>query len=939
MHLRRTSATAICVVLCAGGVGLVSALPSNAVHVEQDRIVSDNPTDSTPHVIDGMVRSIVKIGGRVFVGGDFTQVKAAGSNTILTRNNLFSFTESTGAIDSWNPNADAGVYAMVPASDGQSIYVGGRFSHVNGVSAFVLARLNLTTGAKVAGFAPSLDARVNDLKLSGGRLYVAGAFATVGGVARSSLATLNPTTGARDDFVDLNIAGTHNGGTTQLLKMDITPDGSRLVGIGNFATVDGFTDRQLFMADLTGPTASVANWHTTRYAATCSSSFNTYMRDVDISPDGTYMVVTTTGAPFGTTKLCDTTSRWEVNISGSNLQPSWVNWSGGDTMCAVAITGPAVYVGGHFRWSNNPFGSDTPGQGAISREGIKVVDPINGMPFAWNPGRTKGICVFDLLPTSDGLYVGSDTDILGGETHMKLGKFPLAGGEVVPAWNTGTLPGNVYLGGDINNNTNFLRHRSFDGSTAGAIVNDPTFGLDWRRTRGAFMINGKLYYGWDDGSFFRRDFDGATLGAPTSVNLSDQITFMADWHGTNGVRSIRGMFYYNGRIYYVRGTTNLHYRYLNPESDAVGAMELTATGGLSDISWSNVRGMFVNGNHLYWVSNSDGFLRRSNFVNGMPIGGTATVVSTSDWRARSLFLFSGIPNVPPQASFSSNCTGLTCGFDASASNDPDGSIVSYAWDFGDGNTGSGVAPNHTYAAAGTYTVQLTVTDNRGGTDTQSQQVTVGSSQVNIDFVGTAGFNANTTSPTVTIPSAVQAGDGLIMALTMNSTAVTVSGPTGVTGWTQLGTQTAGTAVSTYWRKVATSGDAGQSVGFTFSDFAKGDLQVFAYSGTNETNPVAAFNLAVDPVAVTAHTTPTATVSQSGSWALSYWADKSSSTTAWIAPGGVTVRSNLIGSGGGRITSLVADSGGTVATGSYGGLTASTDFASRAFMATIILARE
>ena len=54
-------------------------------------------------------------------------------------------------------------------------------------------------------------------------------------------------------------------------------------------------------------------------------------------------------------------------------------------------------------------------------------------------------------------------------------------------------------------------------------------------------------------------------------------------------------------------------------------------------------------------------------------------------------------------------------FDGSGSTDADGNIVSYAWNFGDGNTGSGVNPAHTYTAAGTYTVQLTVTDDSGDT--------------------------------------------------------------------------------------------------------------------------------------------------------------------------------------------------------------------------------
>jgi PKD repeat protein len=69
---------------------------------------------------------------------------------------------------------------------------------------------------------------------------------------------------------------------------------------------------------------------------------------------------------------------------------------------------------------------------------------------------------------------------------------------------------------------------------------------------------------------------------------------------------------------------------------------------------------------------------------------------------------------------------LDCTFDAVASNDPDGSIVSYSWDFGDTSIGSGVNPSHTYAFAGAYTVSLTVTDNSGGTNTTTSDITVAS---------------------------------------------------------------------------------------------------------------------------------------------------------------------------------------------------------------------
>lgn len=81
------------------------------------------------------------------------------------------------------------------------------------------------------------------------------------------------------------------------------------------------------------------------------------------------------------------------------------------------------------------------------------------------------------------------------------------------------------------------------------------------------------------------------------------------------------------------------------------------------------------------------------------------------------------PDLPPNAAFSSSCNALSCSFNASASSD-DGGIVSYAWSFGDGFSGSGVATSHFYGSGGTYTVRLTVTDTAGQTDTETRTVTV-----------------------------------------------------------------------------------------------------------------------------------------------------------------------------------------------------------------------
>jgi PKD repeat protein len=85
-------------------------------------------------------------------------------------------------------------------------------------------------------------------------------------------------------------------------------------------------------------------------------------------------------------------------------------------------------------------------------------------------------------------------------------------------------------------------------------------------------------------------------------------------------------------------------------------------------------------------------------------------------------------NDPPTAVISANPTSgsepLNVLFDGGSSSDTDGSIVSYAWNFGDGGSGSGMTASHTYVNAGSYIAVLTVTDDDGAIDTDSVQINV-----------------------------------------------------------------------------------------------------------------------------------------------------------------------------------------------------------------------
>ncbi len=116
------------------------------------------------------------------------------------------------------------------------------------------------------------------------------------------------------------------------------------------------------------------------------------------------------------------------------------------------------------------------------------------------------------------------------------------------------------------------------------------------------------------------------------------------------------------------------------------------------------------------------------------------------------------PTSTPVASFSDSVNGLTVTF-SNSSTDTGGSITGYAWTFGDGATSTAASPSHTYATAGTYTVNLTVTDNNGATSSKSAAVTVQSTAPTGTFSNntpvTIGDNATITS---SIPVSGESGN-------------------------------------------------------------------------------------------------------------------------------------------------------------------------------------
>ncbi len=100
--------------------------------------------------------------------------------------------------------------------------------------------------------------------------------------------------------------------------------------------------------------------------------------------------------------------------------------------------------------------------------------------------------------------------------------------------------------------------------------------------------------------------------------------------------------------------------------------------------------------------------------------------------------------------------GTPVHFSGESSSAPDGSINGYDWSFGDGDGAEGAAPTHTYAAAGTYSVTLTVTDSLGSTGRVTRSVVVKETQL-IEFLSTAPASASAGGPTYAVSALASSG--------------------------------------------------------------------------------------------------------------------------------------------------------------------------------------
>ncbi len=621
------------------------------------------PSTATPEVADGAVHALDEVGPDMVIGGTFSTVDGE------VRNHLAAFHRASGDLSSVAFDVNGPVYAVAAGVRGGTAFIGGDFTTVGGVPAKNVALVNLSTGKPVRSWkSPDLaQGYVEDIEVLGDRVFLAGTFVRAGGRPHAGLATVSAATGAVDSYVRSQFLGHHNDsgtgaqGRTGLREIEISPDGRRLVGIGNFKTVDGMSRDQIVMLNLGASRAIVTpDWSTTSLKPYCNrNAIDSYVRGVDFSPDGSFIVVSSKGGYHRNT-VCDASARFEVFVAAADVRPTWVAETGGDTVWATTITAGAVFVGGHNKWTNNPIGKGgVAGPGAVPRPGLMALDPQSGRPLSWNPGRNpRGVTVYQILATRRGIYVASDTGYIGDRLYYRprIAFFPNGGRPLVSTAPT-VLPGTVYIGRAS------TRSRSpvdavvlASGGRSRGPATRTSITLP-QAARGTFVAGGYLFYGDSTrAKMVRRPVSATSVGAQTVLDPYHDRYWKDVRNGSGGTYdgadptlnadwgSVTSATYANGRVYYSRsGDTALRSRLFAPDSGVMD--ENVMVLDTSSVDPSTFTGMFVSGRTLYFTNTSGQLLKvkfNGRFIRAAPVVLGGPTVDGVDYSGTFLY-FLGAP--------------------------------------------------------------------------------------------------------------------------------------------------------------------------------------------------------------------------------------------------------------------------------------------------------
>ncbi len=385
----------------AATVGMVPIINSAQAQEASTVVANASSTWQT----NGTVWALAYARGVVYASGDFTSVRppgAAAGTSEVARNHFAAFDASTGAVLPFNHDLSAKAWVMVPSADGGTLYIGGDFSTVDGVSRPKLAAFDTATG-NLTGWAPRVTGSIRGMALHGDTMYVAGTFGAINGQTRKNLGAVSAT----GSGTPLPWAPTAD---LTVFRIASAPDGSRVFVGGYFSVLNGIARRGTGALDpSTGATlpwasANVLPPHT----GTCTSD----IRDLRVDANNVYFAAEGTGGG------CFDGTFAARQSDGAVL---WKNTCLGATQ-AIEIIGSFLYKGSHAHDCSSVGAFPQVSSGAARH--LLVEKLSDGSLGPWYP-NTSGNPLGPRAFATDGtqLFVGGDFGTVNNKAQQGLTRF------------------------------------------------------------------------------------------------------------------------------------------------------------------------------------------------------------------------------------------------------------------------------------------------------------------------------------------------------------------------------------------------------------------------------------------------------------------------------------------------------------------------------------
>jgi trimeric autotransporter adhesin len=408
-------------------------------HIKSDGSLDENWSFAISGTLK-VINKIVASGDSIYVGGKFTQITdavATYSRTHLAR------LKSDGTVDpAWFPTpTGTGAAVNALALSGSTLYVGGKFTSIGGLTQNHLAGVSTSTGAGISGWDPGLSSgnEVYAVAVSGSTVYVGGSFSTIGTQSRNYMAGLNVSDAHANSFDPNPIL--------PVTDIAVSKDGNTVFAAGLFF---GFSGTVVSIGGVSRD-----------YLAALDASNGTGIGSWNPAPDGPVNSMAISGDTLyvggNISTIGGSSRKYAAALATDTSAVTVRDWAPTTetTVNAVAVSGSKAYVGGSFTGIN-----------LTVRNMAAAVDGSTGRLTSWDP-NVNGNAVWAVAVNNSTVYLGGDYSQVGSTSCLNLAgvssdgttvsKFTPSPDDVVYALKASS--GNLYVGGQF---TNYLNAYDLD---------------------------------------------------------------------------------------------------------------------------------------------------------------------------------------------------------------------------------------------------------------------------------------------------------------------------------------------------------------------------------------------------------------------------------------------------------------------------------------------